>query len=162
MQGILAEEVMGLLNYDPETGIFTRKVRSSNAPAGAIAGSLSLTGYLTIGVKGKNLYAHRLAFLIMTGEWPSCEVDHIDGDRRNNSWSNLRAVTHAQNVRNNPGWRRKKVSIATGVRWRKGKWDARIMYDGDEHWLGRHETLLDAVAARKRAERSLFGEYARR
>lgn len=75
-------ELKNKLTYNPETGLFGRKNK--------IAGSLRPNGYIQIGINKKLFRAHRLAFLYMTGEWPKSDVDHIDMDRKNNKWANLR------------------------------------------------------------------------
>jgi hypothetical protein len=86
-----------LLNYAPSTGIFTWNVSRGRATAGAQAGSEDYSGYVLIRVD-KILYkAHRLAVLYMTGKWPECQVDHINGVEGDNRWSNLRECTVKEN-----------------------------------------------------------------
>ena len=102
-----------VISYDPETGIFTWRSRPGTDPkskawntrySGKKAGYLwhapnSLTPYLKITILDFPRYAHRLAFIYMTGRTP-VEIDHIDRNGNNNAWSNLREVTHAQNMQN--------------------------------------------------------------
>ena len=87
-----------LLNYNPDTGVFTWKKRTSNrAPIGSVAGTLS-NGYWGITIAGMRTYAHRLAFLYMEGDYPLAQVvDHIDGDKLNNKWTNLRRFSRNLN-----------------------------------------------------------------
>ncbi len=89
--------LMELLEYQPDTGKFfwrTPGVGKRRAEAGNFSGD-----YVRIGIKGKVYYAHRLAFLYMTGKMPDV-VDHKDGDTRNCKWSNLRESTHSDNGKN--------------------------------------------------------------
>jgi hypothetical protein len=82
---LTAERLREVLDYNPETGVFTWKVRTSiRVVAGKVAGSVGKRGYLIIGVGGRNYYAHRLAWLHMTGEWPIAVPVHLarDGTRR--------------------------------------------------------------------------------
>ena len=96
---------MSLLKYDPETGVFTWLAdRAHNALAGCIAGSRLSSGYCQIKVGGPLFYTHRLAFLYMTGRWPSAEIDHIDHNRGNNAWGNLREATRSQNLASRRPW----------------------------------------------------------
>ena len=62
----------------------------------------------------------------MTGDLPE-EIDHIDHDRANNKWSNLRAVTRYENCRNQK-ISKKNTSGFTGVSWSKAnnKWRAEV------------------------------------
>ena len=98
------ERLKQLLYYDPVTGIFTwRKNHSSMARAGNIAGYVAKkehTKYIYIRVDNKLYLAHRLAFLYQTGKFPAKQVDHIDQNRTNNSWNNLRPASHTDNQRN--------------------------------------------------------------
>ena len=100
---VTAEYLRETLDYDPETGHLTWRSDRKFAKAGDIAGGIKTRShrlsYVVIYLNGKNHYAHRLAFLWMTGEWPN-EVDHLDGDGTNNAWSNLSNGTHSDNMRN--------------------------------------------------------------
>ena len=150
------DKLKELLRYDPETGVFTWKAKRRGAHAGvgdSAGGVDTSTGYLRIRIYGHRNYAHRLAFLYMTGSFPSNHVDHIDGDKKNNQWNNLRAATQAENCRNMSISKRNASGI-TGVSWSKerSRWVAAICLNGKQTVLGRYGSLIDAVAARKRAE----------
>lgn len=94
------EELHKVIEYDPLTGNFIRKVHfSPTAIRGTIAGGFTKNGYLIISLGTYREYAHRLAFLYMIGELPE-EVDHKDLNPSNNKWDNLRSCTHAENMRN--------------------------------------------------------------
>jgi hypothetical protein len=92
---------MELLAYDPATGVFTWRVnrRGRFARKGAQAGSDSRGLYTRIAFDGADHYAHRLAWLYVHGVLPS-EIDHINGDGKDNRICNLREVTRAQNNQN--------------------------------------------------------------
>jgi hypothetical protein len=92
------------LDYNPATGIFTHKVNypGIGGKIGKVAGHLNNKGYICIGLGGKSYKAHRLAFLYMTGSFPEEQVDHIDGNKANNRWENLRKASSFQNMQNKP------------------------------------------------------------
>ncbi len=95
------ERVIGLLSYDQFTGKFTWLVdKCWNAKAGSVAGSIGGAGYVSIKIDGVLYRSNRLAWLLMTGEWPRNEVDHRDGNRTNDAWANLRSVTRRMNCQN--------------------------------------------------------------
>lgn len=137
-----------LINYDPETGIFTW-------PNGAIAGGDDGQGYIQISVKNKRYRAHRLAWLYMTGQWPKI-IDHINRNRADNRWSNLREVTSRENNRN-MGLRRDNKSGVRGVSWstQHNCWQATIKLDGKLYHLGFYTNIALAAAARYAAEQGL-------
>ena len=108
-------------------------------------------------VDGKRYLAHRLAWLYMTGEWPSKELDHEDRNRSNNRWLNIRVATKKQNGENRKLHKNSQTGVR-GVSWdaKLQKFRARIFHNGKPRFLGLHGTIIDAVAARLNAERALF------
>lgn len=135
--------------YDPGTGLMTLNgvpvfVRDSN-------------GYLIIKVGGRYLPQHRVAWKLMTGEWPQAEVDHINRNRADNRWCNLREASKAQNAQNRAVHSNNRLRVR-GVRQRKsdGLFEPRIMNKGKAIYLGVYSTIEEAMAARKEAEQRMF------
>lgn len=92
--------VAALLNYDPETGVFTRKVHTgSRWRAGQKAGTFDAKGYVILNVGGMRVKAHRLAWFIVHGDVPKL-IDHINGDKADNRIVNLRSVSKKANCHN--------------------------------------------------------------
>lgn len=119
-QGRLLE----LMHYDPETGVMRRKVGRYAASVGAPAGRLN-GGYLRVSIDNSSYYVHRLAWLYMTGSWPSGQIDHRSFDRTDNRFANLRDASAKQNNENKRALRT-NTSGAKGVSRNRGKWRARI------------------------------------
>ena len=155
-----------LLAYDPKTGVFTRVGARGNGGywrAGSIAGSVNkVNGYVEIWVDKKSYTGHRLAFLAMTGEFPSQNVDHIDLNRSNNVWANLRASTQLQNTWNMPK-SKSNTSGFKGVSRRKdtGRWGARIKAEGQYLSLGSFDTPTAAAEAYRQAAVRFRADFAR-
>ena len=164
---ITPERLRDLLAYDPNTGLFKWKRRCGRAGKGCIAGSDDGRGYIKIKIEGERYAAHRLAWLYVTGSWPEQDLDHIDGNPSNNTFSNLRQVTHAQNMRNrkpNSVMKGKPpTSALKGVSWCSwtGRWRAQINHQGIKIELGRFDRETDAGSAYRGAERRLRGKFAR-
>lgn len=143
-----------IVHYDPETGVFTRKAKTSNRiKAGDIMGCVDSNGYLTASIMYRLYRLHRLAFLYMEGCLPPAHVDHINGIRHDNRWANLRHATDSVN-RKNSCRSTANTSGVVGVSWdsRRSKWEAYIKADKRHHHLGRYSELADAVSVRKAAE----------
>ncbi|ABK00179.2 HNH endonuclease [Xanthomonas phage Xop411] len=143
-----------LLAYDSQTGTLTRKVwRGNTAKAGSVAGYPNSDGHLQVRVHGKKYLAHRLAWLLHTGSWPSKQIDHINGQKDDNRIDNLRECSNAENQQN-AGKRSDNTSGVQGVGWHKqaGKWRARIKVNGKQINLGLFHTLAEAAAARAAAK----------
>jgi len=139
-----------LLDYDPDSGIFTWKISTNNRiKAGSSAGTLQPTSYIRIMVDGKNYQAHRLAWLYTHGYDPENQIDHKNGIRDDNRISNLREVSRACNLQNQKT-RSTNTSGFPGVSWHKQakKWRAYICIQGRNHGLGLYDTPLDAALAR--------------
>jgi hypothetical protein len=99
MNTLTQELLKAHYTYCPIDGTFTRLIaNSNNSRLGDIAGYYD-NGYLKISINGKQYKGHRLAFLYMTGSMPT-NVDHIDGNPSNNSWTNLREASTLENQRN--------------------------------------------------------------
>jgi len=148
---ITSKECRNALCYEIESGIFTR---TSGRHSGSIAGGINADGYVQIYVHGKLYYAHRLAWLYVYGEWPSGQLDHVDGNRINNAIANLRIASQAENMKNT-ALRSDNKSGVTGVCRPKtsDKWLAQIEVEGKNIFLGRFSDFESAVNARKSAER---------
>lgn len=133
---LIPESIRDEIVYDPETGDFFRRI-----------GSVHSAGYVTFSHKNRIYLAHRVAYFLMTGEQP-IEVDHINRDRADNRWCNLRNVTSQQNKLN----RRFKGGVYLG---RNGYWQARIEREGVVHNLYHGKDLFEAWCRRKSAENHL-------
>lgn len=114
-----------------------------------------------LGSKNGTAYAHRVAWALHYGEWPSGGIDHEDGDRSNNRIGNLRLATHQQNMQNKKLYRSNK-SGAHGVAFnrRMNRWQAYITENKRHRHIGTFDTREAAVAARQSAEKAsgLFHE----
>jgi hypothetical protein len=127
-----------LLHYDPDTGIFTWRVKpNTHIRIGAAAGGVT-DGYLRIKIAGKLYRAHRLAFLYMEDTIPSKDVDHINGEKLDNRWANLRHLTHSENMHNICAPHAHNTSGYLGVSWcnRYQKWRATINVNKKQFHLG--------------------------
>lgn len=157
MRDLTAEALKAQLHYDPTTGIFTRVMNSTRPDLiGKAAGTLrpASTGYQTISVARKRYYAHRLAWLYMTGEWPQI-IDHINGDRTDNRWANLRSVTQVVNAQNVHGAQSDNKSGFLGAHFCKttGRYRAMLRVGKKYMHLGRFDTAQEAHAAYVEAKR---------
>jgi hypothetical protein len=153
--------------YDKETGRFERlwpvlTYRGGIRYAeGTLTGSVHADGYRYMCIKGRLFLEHRLAYLWMSGSWPEYEVDHRDGDRSNNAWSNLRHATVSENRQNNPG-QHSRLGPHRGVYRLKGnrkEFAAQIKVKGEAIYLGCFDDLDEAIAARVEAEKRYFGTF---
>lgn len=159
MSDITAAEVRELLDYEPDTGIFTWKVSRGRSPVGAPAGTKHSRGYVVIKINKKDYLAHKLVWLIHTGKMPTSEIDHINGITSDNRFSNLRDVSHRENLRNTSLHRSNK-SGCCGVRFlaARGHWIAEITNFNSAIYLGSFKSMDEAKQARKTAE-ALLGYH---
>jgi hypothetical protein len=128
---------------------------------GDIAGSMT-HGYIEIGIDGKSYRSHHLAWLYVTGQWPSSSIDHIDGIRSNNAFGNLREVSNQQNSQNRHSVSKSKItSTYLGVTWNKklGCWMAQIKSkEGKNINLGLYEDDYQAHIAYLHAKKELHDD----
>jgi len=140
------EFILDKYTYNPATGAIVNKKR------GYCSTRPDKDGYLRLNIRGKQFYQHRVAWFIMTGLWPN-NIDHTNGVKTDNRASNLRSVSHTENMRNQKKHSSNK-SGHTGVCWdkRSSKWKAFINISGKCKHYGLHLKLDAAIAARKLAE----------
>ena len=156
------ERLLNLFNYDYNTGLLKWKYQKQSHFNGKIAGYRK-RGYIKIEVDGSEFMAHRLVWKIVTGIDPgSSQVDHINGDKIDNRFTNLRLASNAQNAMNK-GVSARNTSGYKGVSYseRRQKWVATIRINGKSIYLGRYSTPELAHMAYCKAAAELHGEFAR-
>ena len=156
-----AERLRALLQYDPETGVLRWAVsrRGRVARPGVVAGRPNRAGYIRVKIDGFSYAAHRIAWVIVHGERPRGDIDHINGDRADNRLANLRDVPRRVNRQN---MRRALARSKTGLlgvtcspKRSRQPFSARITVNGTTHRLGYFATAQLAHAAYLAAKRQL-------
>jgi hypothetical protein len=157
---ITSERLRELLHYEPDIGTWTWLKSGNGRRANLVAGRIDFYGYRNIGIEGRPYKAHRLAWFYVTGAWPKGELDHINGDKGDNRWANLREANRSQNEANKLV-RSNNTSGFKGVSWSRDlrKWRAYI--SGKQIHLGCFDTPHQAYAKYCLAARQHFGEFAR-
>ena len=157
-----ADYLRQILFYDADTGVFIWRQSGMGRRIGDMAGTIG-HGYRIIMIDWRRYRAHRLAWLYMTGEWAAAEIDHINLDKADNRWSNLRSATRCENMANTC-IRSNNTSRLKGVYWHKraGKWMASIQADNKQRYLGLFDCPAAAQFAYIIAADKYFGEFARR
>lgn len=127
---------------------------------GKRAGSHHDSGYCFVKVKGFLYAEHRVVWAIHTGKPADFEIDHEDGDKRNNVPSNLRQATRGDNNSNRGCW---SQSGYKGVYPNKrGKpWNAKITVDKVVVDLGNYNSAEDAARAYDEAAVQHKGKFAK-
>ena len=124
--------------------------------------SIGSHGYRTGTVAGRRFLLHRVAFFIQTGGWPKQLLDHINGDKLDNRWSNLREANHFENAQNKR--RHGKTSSFIGVCWNKrlGGYVGKVHHRGKDYYCGFSKDHPEKIARKRDAKAlELFGKYAR-
>jgi hypothetical protein len=153
-------ELKEYLSYDPLTGKFTwLKDRTGGIKTGDNAGHLGNDGYISIQLFKKRHKAHRLAWLYMTGNWPSDLLDHIDRNKSNNIFTNLREANISQNTANAKS-KNSKYGMKN-IQWHKkhNKWIANIRINGKLRHLGYFDDVEEAKRIVAKARTEFFGEF---
>lgn len=97
--------------------------------------------------KTATTYLHRDIFDLLPGN--KIQVDHIYGNKLNNSRSNLRKVSHSQNQQNRIGNDKRNTSGYRGIWWDKSrqKWRAEATIEGKRNFIGYFIDLQEANKA---------------
>jgi HNH endonuclease/AP2 domain len=157
-----AKDLSKVFSYDPETGVISRKInfRKYKSAVGVACGSKDGFGHLSVTHKGVRILSHRLAFFLMTGDWPTGLIDHINGQPSDNRWSNLRECSKAENTRHQKV-HKSNTSGYRGVSFVKSqnRWRAIICVNGKNIYLGQFRTIEEAVSARASGSAKYHGEF---
>lgn len=171
--GLALDRLREAFQYDPATGQFISRIPGPSRGGGGrravgkVAGCLLPSGYVVISLDKGKYRAHRLAWFYMTGSPAPADlqIDHINGNRADNRWANLRLATQVQNSANM--LRPHRSDAAKGVsRYENPKtgtvrFRSHITVSGRTHHLGSFPTLREAKAAYLSAARENFGAFAR-
>lgn len=149
---ITQAELKTQLTYDPDTGVFRWAVGQPGKTLNSVAGGKSTAGYRVICVNYVQYRAARLAWLYMTGEHPDV-IDHFDGDRLNDAFSNLRNVSTLLNTQNRHKANSNSLSGLIGALKGYKGWRARIRINGKRVDLGTYQTPEEAHEVYMRAKR---------
>jgi hypothetical protein len=158
---VTQDAVRQLLDYDQESGELKWTGAARNQPKGQRAGGVGVRGYRLISILGKRYPEHRVIFLWMTGKFPAFDVDHVNRDKADNRWENLRPATRAENL-HNLGRRSGNTSGKRGVWWhaKSSRWTAQIRVNGRRVHLGLFESVDQASDAYEAAAIRHFGAFA--
>ncbi|MDH1673976.1 HNH endonuclease [Comamonas aquatica] len=161
---ISQEELKHALYYDNVGGVFywRNPPYHSRFLPWKRAGAVGVDGYEKIQINGRSYRSNRLAWLYMTGHWPEVCTDHIDGNKTNNSWMNLREATIAENKRNSVATR-PKHDLPMGVGYSgktKVSYRARLKIHGRQIALGTYPTAEEASEVYQLASAMLHGSFA--
>ena len=164
-----ADFLRKILSYDKETGFLTWKERPkemfstgynggetqhktwNSRYAGKRISNIGSGGYIRVNINNKKFLAHRLIWRMMTGNTPS-QIDHVNGDKTDNRWCNLREVSQAENTKNS-SIRSDNTTGVTGVSFckRDRVYIASITLNRRTKVLGRFSSIEEAASARKAA-----------
>lgn len=142
-------KLLNEIDYNPSTGVFTRKVSAGNSKAGSVVGNLSKKGYLKAMVQGKYVKMHQLAWFYVHGRWPGSQLDHINRIKQDNRIENLRVSDTSANCLNQAGPRVNNRSGLQGVHRipKTGRYRAACTVRGFKHDLGVFATAEEAHQA---------------
>lgn len=174
-RGVSISVLREMFDLDSLTGVIRWRIRpishfkdtprrtaahSMNRTNSAYAGRVAFTskhqlGYLRAELGGKLWQAHRVAFALHNGRFPVGDVDHINGDPRDNRPENLRETTHEVNMRNSAR-RADNKSGHPGVYFdpRCRKWIADLRA-ANPRYLGSFDSFEEALAVRRAAQQKL-------
>jgi hypothetical protein len=159
---LTAQRLREVFNYNKETGEFTwvsdfkMFYGGVRYKSGSTAGGPRKHGYIGISVDGKRYLAHVLAWLYVTGSFPYGDIDHIDGDPRNNRFENLRDVSRQVNIENRIRANNNNSSGFLGVSraaTKSERWVASIHSCGKKYHVGIYKTKEQAHQAYLEAKR---------
>lgn len=155
-------ELETILKYDPVTGNLLWLLPSvGRIRQNKIAGTLDTQGYMNIKHDGYRYKCHRIAYGLMTGDWPKGQIDHINGVVADNRWSNLRVASGQENAQNSKT-RTDNKSGHKNVYWCNTyqKWVARIKDKSGKKHTRYCKSLEEAIQQAHKLRITHHGEFA--
>lgn len=155
------EYLASLFAYEPDTGNLIRIQSRPGVTVGDIAGCVDDQGYVKVYIDRRAYLVHRIVWILVHGEWPSGEIDHINGNKADNRIANLRVCSRHENQRNTK-MRKDNSSGVKGVVWDKriNAWFAQVALNGKTFYGGSFKDLEDAKRAAIELRNRLHGEFA--
>lgn len=135
------DEAQACVSYDPETGLFYRKHGLGGIAAGAVSGTVNSHGYVQLRINWRLVKAHRLAWFMTHGYWPT-DIDHINGVRTDNRLSNLRESDRRRNGQNMQCHRQGRLAGARQAP--SGRWTAKMTVGRKAKHIGTFDTEQEA------------------
>ena len=147
-----------LLHYNPENGWFTWRINNSVAKPGERAGGVNGLGYRMIGLEYKKYLEHSLAYFYMTGEQPTLQIDHLNRNKADNRWENLKHGTRSENG-HNKGLSSRSSTGFPGVLAHGNGFRAVIAVENNPHNGGWFDTIAQARVSRLLLELKVLGRF---
>lgn len=150
--------LLNVFSYNTQSGELTHTYTTLSGAQDSLATFAHSRGYLSVCVGKTQYLAHRVIYLMMTGNWPE-HIDHINHIKHDNRWDNLRNTSQEDNNRNMP----KQTNSTTGIlgvslHQPTGKYRAYISVKGRAKHLGLFDTVAAAKAARETAN-AIYGYH---
>lgn len=139
------QRVRELLRYD--RGAVYWRTPTNRQKQDALGAPAGHGGRLQTPIEGRATYVHHLVWVLHHGEWPTTQVDHVNGNKLDNRIENLRLATNAENCQN-----RHHSGVSYDHRKAQRHWRARIMVHGRSISLGYYATRDQAEAEYRRAK----------
>lgn len=156
------KHVKECFHYEPSSGKLTWKISKARCvKIGQEAGWMRSDGYRQVEVDGTKFLVHRLIYFFIEGKFPPKEIDHIDGNKSNNRWNNIRACSRSENMSNAGPRRNNKLGIR-GVYYdpKRRRYITRIRKGCTKKYIGSFKTKEEAARAYQEEQSKIFGEYA--
>lgn len=132
--------ILDNFRYDPDTGNFYRLPRPHAHKSKVGLLTAKKRGYINIRWNKKDYSAARVAMKFMGVDVPNdMMVDHINGDRADNRFCNLRIVSKQNNETNRKEHRNK----LPGCIRKRNRYEAYIRKDGKRYYLGSSKSELE-------------------
>jgi hypothetical protein len=154
------ERLGELFSWDIDQGYLVWRVTRGSGTKGSRAGTINNCGYLSTSIKGERYLIHRIIWMLGSGSDPmGLQVDHINGNRLDNRFCNLRIAERIDNNKNVKVHRDNKCGHLGITQHKPGVWRARIMKNGKNMHIGLFASIEQAVEARRKAELEFHGDF---